>query len=95
MALVQKRNTKRTVTLLAVMGVIIVGGLILYFTWLAPPAGTPTTQTDLTQRDLPIVSDFGEQISNDPRYQSLEPFGDLPVNIGQTGRDNPFEPPIL
>lgn len=95
MALVQKRNTKRTATLLTVMGVIIVGGIILYFTWIAPPSGTPTSQTDLTRSDLPIVTDFGEEIFNDPRYQALEPFGDLPVNIGNTGRINPFNPPSL
>ncbi len=94
MALVQKRNPKRNLILLAAAGGAVVVGLIAYFLFIAPPSSsTSSGDNQVVQRDLPIVNDFGEKIFDDPRFQSLQPYGDLPVDRGAIGRSNPFEPP--
>ena len=93
MALVQKKNSQRTIILIIILVVVIGGGSLFYFFWVVPPVSTTTstTQDKVIIRDLQIISDFDDDLFDDPRYRSLEPFGDLPVNLGNIGRDNPFE----
>lgn len=77
------------------LGAAIVIGALLYFFVIAPPAAEPIVNNDpTTQRDLKIIQDFGESVLSDPRYRALKPAGDLPVNVGNIGRDNPFTSPL-
>jgi flagellar basal body-associated protein FliL len=94
MALVQKQRSERTILLLGVFGAIVVAGLLLYFLWIAPPSSTTnSTSSSTTKRDVPIVTDFQDELFADPRFKALKQNGDLPVNIGNVGRENPFVQP--
>ncbi len=94
MALVQKQRSERTILLLGVFGAIVVAGVLLYFFWIAPPTSTTNSSTvDTTKRDTPVITDFDDEVFADPRYRSLKEYGDLPVNIGNVGRENPFIQP--
>jgi hypothetical protein len=94
MALVQKRNTQKNMILFGGLGAAAVIAIVVYFTVIAPPASGPVENNDqVAQRDLKIIQDFGEDVLTDPRYQALKPAGDLPINIGNIGRPNPFSVP--
>ncbi|USN53714.1 MAG: hypothetical protein H6760_00905 [Candidatus Nomurabacteria bacterium] len=95
MALVQKSNKKSVTILLSVLVGVTVIGLLVYFLVIAPPDVDPNVNTsnNIVQRDLPIYTTFGEDLFDDPRFRALVPYGDLPVDLGDVGRTNPFEKP--
>ncbi|MBI3963659.1 MAG: hypothetical protein HY341_01545 [Candidatus Kerfeldbacteria bacterium] len=91
MALVKKQVSIQRLILLVVVVVIVIG--VIVFILVGGTGGDQTTPTaNLTDRAIeqPLPSTLGESLFDDPRYTELEPHGDLPVHIGDVGRDNPF-----
>ncbi len=46
--------------------------------------------TDITKDDLPIYTELGKDVLEDPRLDDLDVHGDFPITEGQVGRSNPF-----
>lgn len=81
----QKKQKK----LLIIFGLLILAiFLILYFGYLRK---TPISSIDMPTGGSEItLPELNLDILNDPRFQNLRPYGDLPVEVGETGRENPF-----
>lgn len=94
MALVKKQISIQRLLILVVVVVIVIG--VIVFVLVGGTGGdqaTPTTNLQDRTIEQPLPSTLGESLFDDPRYTELEPHGDLPVQIGDVGRDNPFVPP--
>ncbi|MBU0707696.1 hypothetical protein KKG41_04965 [Patescibacteria group bacterium] len=96
MALVQKKmDRKRLITLAAIL--VVFFGITLYLVFTNYLSGGSGTVTDLptdfqtpTDRDLPIFTDLGKDVLQDPRIEGLELHGSFPITPGKMGRTNPF-----
>lgn len=88
MALVQKRDSKKTIVLGVVLAVVLAGAGLTYWLLTRQPA-SPTTSS-AQSRDLPILTSFGEALLNSPRVKNLKSYGQLPVPAEPFGNPNPF-----
>jgi len=95
MALVQKRMSKqRLAALSVVLGLfLIVSGYLVYTNYFEPVTVEPPPTGPYRVNDLPIVRDLGDDVVTDSRFIELVPHGQLPVQPGASGRDNPFVAP--
>lgn len=90
MALVQKSNRKRTITLLlAFVGILVAGGAALWFINREPDVaiGDAGSRT----QDLPILDSFGTDLLQSDRVLKLRPYGKIPVSAETQPNPNPFE----
>ncbi|MFA5106775.1 MAG: hypothetical protein WC497_00430 [Patescibacteria group bacterium] len=96
MALVQKRLApkKRNLLVIIVVAFIGISAVLVVQNYWKP--GTSTTTDDgssetLNVRDVPIYTDLGIDVLQDPRWQELKmPKMTLPIEPGTVGRANPF-----
>lgn len=91
MALVKKQtNSSRIIIIAAVILILGGAGVFLIPKFLAP---SPDEITPLPSANRTVITEFGESILNDPRYQSLQTFGkELNVNAERdAGNPNPFQ----
>lgn len=91
MALVKRRTNSTRLIVIAVI-IIVVGGLAV---WLIQQFLTPQADetTPPTNRQNEIITDFGQEILDDPRYLRLTPYGtNLNVNASRDALNpNPFQ----
>lgn len=97
MALVQKRNPKRTLTLLIVLIVVVAAGVVGLL--LLQGSGSSSDQTPtggFRGSDRPIFTTFGEDLYTTEQFRSLHdylegapPVPGVNVNASQ-GNPNPF-----
>jgi len=100
MALVQKKNRKKSIIYGVLVFVIIVGGgYLIYNNFIAGKGGgTEGTGGQAISKDLPTYSNFGEDLFQNGVYQNLKDFSGeklpiYPANVPK-GRDNPFLPKL-
>lgn len=88
MALVQKRDPKKTILLAVVLVAVLAGAGLTY--WLLTREPVSTTTSSAQSRDLPIITSFGEDLLNSQRVKNLKSYGQLPVPAEPFGNNNPF-----
>lgn len=89
MALVQKRDPKKTMITVAVVLLVALGGGLTY--WFITREAITTNAPLTLSRDLPILSSFGTDTLRSARVQNLKSYGNLPVEPEPFGKANPFE----
>lgn len=89
MALVRKRDTKRTAILAGILVLVIVGGGLAYYFLTRQPV--TSTQKTLQTRDLPILTNFGADVLRSDWVRGFRQYGQLPVETQPYGNSNPFE----
>jgi hypothetical protein len=97
MALVQKRDTKKTVTSLIALGVFIVGGIVAIVILLPKSSSNVNSETGTTGsgRDLPTYTQFGEDVYQSDQFKELRDYlngtpSATNVNTNSGGNPNPF-----
>lgn len=97
MALVQKRNPKRTLTLIIVLITVVVGGVVTWRLRQAPSSSPDQVPTgSFRGSDLPIYTTFGEELYTTEQFRALHDYleGTTPVpevNVDASqGNPNPF-----
>lgn len=97
----KRASQMQTSLLYGLLGVaLLVGAYYLFFTG----SGDSVSDTDPTierlKKDLTSLESTDQRLLtnldtllNDPRYDALKQFGELPVEAGKQGRDNPFQQP--
>lgn len=90
--LVQKKRNTKKLTFMVVFLVIIIAGAVWYFAFGARSKKGPASNsnTSLINENLPPIGSLNTEIFKDSRFSDLEQHGTLPVEPGQTGKDNPF-----
>ncbi|MFH1028379.1 MAG: hypothetical protein V1791_10285 [Pseudomonadota bacterium] len=100
MALVRKTNTKRNVTLLIVLSVVVIGAIAWYFIMNRPVNLNGGTDASGGRRDIGKVKEFNQtdfvngSLFGRDDYQGLQSHGQPLTNSGNTNRSNPFIPPL-
>jgi len=97
MALVQKRDNKKTVMSLVVLGVFIVAGIVAVI-MLLPKSGSNVNSgigTTGSGRDLPTYTQFGEDVYQSDQFKELRDYlsgapSTTNVNTNSGGNPNPF-----
>ncbi|MFH0828933.1 MAG: hypothetical protein V1907_02020 [Candidatus Kerfeldbacteria bacterium] len=97
MALVQKRDTRKNVVYLALLGVAVAGGIVALFFFKPKGSTVDTTNTSYVKgRDQPTYTTFGEDLYESEQYKQLRDYleGSTPIqptnaNTSQ-GNPNPF-----
>jgi len=88
---------KEKILLMVLVMVLVIGGVVIWWT-LAPseeivegltPAALEKKAEEM-MRKIPDILDFS--IFQHPWFEKAKIYGDLPVEAGVTGRDNPFKP---
>ncbi len=104
MALVKKQMSRQRIAILVVLLAVIAGAALYVFVFQGSTTGggssigdidverLRTTLQDTTKVDQDILVNL-EKLLDDVRFQELKPFGEVPVEIGKTGRTNPFQQP--
>ena len=95
MALVRKKNYKKTAVYAAILIIMIIVGGYFLINSLRNPANTNTSAESIPAGYLPIISDFNLDLFADRDYQNLEDFAGrkLPFNPDsiEKGKNNPFK----
>ncbi len=90
MALVKKRsNSSRLIVVGLVVIVVAAVGYFLYQQFFLNQSTSNQTNVS-TERTKRVLTTFGEDILQDPRYQALQPFGTDPPAPSGTN-PNPFQ----
>lgn len=96
MALAQRGNLRRTIVLLAILAVIVTGGGI--YLWVqnrSPETGQlPGGSLVTPVRQRSIITDFSDELFNDPRFTALEEQAVIEIPTGVVGKENPFSPSL-
>lgn len=81
----RKNSSQKTLTRIIAGAIIIAAGFVIYTTFLSQPAVEvlPGEQTE----DLPNIN---TSALDDRRIDSFHSWQSLPLEVGVTGRDNPF-----
>lgn len=96
MALVQKGNSRRTIILIAILAVAVIGGGVYLYLQNRPSGGAAVPAGDFLQRSRkpPVVTDFSDEVFSDPRFLDLQPTDPLDTSsdafLGNVGKENPF-----
>ena len=98
MALVQKRDTKKTVMTFVVLGAVVVGGVVALILYLPKSSSTTTdvgTGVVSSGRDLPTYTKFSEDVYTSDQFKQLRNYLDgVPAltnaNTDTGGNPNPF-----
>lgn len=86
----QERKQRRL--MLVLIGLVLATLLVVYFVfWRSPAPSVPEPITP-PSTIMPEEIEFDEDFFNDPRFEGLELYGQWPLIIGETGRENPFLP---
>lgn len=92
MALIQKRRSYRTLLMLVIVGGALAALLFLFrerlFGVSAPESAINAGKTT----DLPIVTDLGEDLFEDPRFTTLRDIETESPTPEQVGNEKPFTP---
>jgi hypothetical protein len=102
MALVKRRlSRKKMFTLIVFLAIIVLGG----FWYLYQPGGGGIVGQEADPKIRQLQSDLSdlervrqnllpslEKLYDDVRFQELKQYGDVPVERGEIGRPNPFQP---
>ena len=91
MAVVQKAGSgKRTIVLLGVLALTVgVAVWFLYFRQEPLAPGGLDLALGLVQAEK-LNPNIGRELFDDPRFQRLKMYAKLPIDVGPTGRVNPF-----
>lgn len=91
MALVQKRNTKRTVILTWVLISILLAGGIIYVLLRRAPSTSLLPDNPTFQSEIPQT--FGEDFLHSDLVRNLSSYGNLPISADPgAGNPSPFTP---
>lgn len=75
MALAQKQNRQRTTTLIIALVIVAVGGIVTYSIVTSKPSdSTSGTVVSGRSNDLPLVTNFGNELYASPQFQSLHDY---------------------
>lgn len=74
---------KQKILLISFIIIILATTGLLYWHYRNGPTAVPVESKKQEQADFSILQD--------PRLKNLKPHGQTPIDIGQAGRDNPFE----
>lgn len=95
-----EKRKRQKILLFVALGIVLVAVLVLYFGFWKKPA--PSETTSLTPAPSGGVSAVSEErlkqinldfeFLNEKILSFLKIHGDIPVEKGETGRDNPFNP---
>lgn len=90
--LVQKKKSSKTLYFIIIFAVILAAVAIWYFVFGSKSKTGPVSNsnTSLLNENLPPIGSLNTEIFKDPRFSDLKQHGTLPVEPGQTGKDNPF-----
>lgn len=90
--LVQKKRNTKTLSFIIVFIVIVIAVAVWYFAFGSKSKNNPASNSNtlLINENLPPIGSINDEIFKDPRFSDLKQHGTLPVEPGQTGKDNPF-----
>ncbi len=101
-----KAKRKQTILIVVFLIVILITGYLVYSTFfskkphsVSAPFGiteeggaTATAPSPATSSQNIPSSKLNTDLLTDPRFSQLMIFGDVPIEVGPVGRDNPFVP---
>lgn len=89
-----KQKKRQKILIYVLIVVVIITAFVWYTNYQKKPSleeGVPATGLSVSEERLKEIElDFS--ILDSPLFKSLKSHGALPVTVGETGRENPFEP---
>ncbi len=93
MSVVQKApSNKRTILLLLILCIIAGIGVWIFFFRDSGSVSTGDDAAAASTKAAGLNPAIHKELFDDPRFRLLKAYAPLPVDIGRTGRDNPFAP---
>jgi len=93
-----EKRKRQKLLLFVALGIVLVAILILYFAFwkkpapseTAPPTSAPSAGVSAVSEERLKQINLDFEFLNEKILSFLKIYGDIPVEKGETGRDNPF-----